>query len=102
MITDISTLRLMRSIPQHLIDRGWELSAKESEEVKVGSTGRRRYRAVYARLYDRERDHPPYSRALHDGWIRVSTQQQRSPSWEEARADAIAEMERIDSLRSSD
>ncbi len=96
---DLDAMRLLQELPDDLKYRGWEWMRLESSVHKT--VGARWFVAVYARPFERgiDQDHMAHH---HKGgrFVRVSTNQDRSQSWEEAYQDALRLMRAADARRS--
>jgi len=97
---DAETVQLLEELPDDLRERGWQLSRADS-----GVEGRTMptpwYRAVFVRPFVDHLDTPGTSWPVYDKRtrhriVRISTYQDRSPTWEAARLDAIRRMREAD------
>lgn len=96
---DAKTMQLLGELPADLRDRGWALSPADSRRQGTQTTPW--YRAVYVRPFADRLDRsggswPIYDRRTRDRIVRISTFQDRSASWEDARRDAIRRMRALD------
>ena len=87
------TVQLLQTLPPDLRERGWT--------VLVPSTDGPRYRAVYVRPFVDHLDRldmswPLYDKRTRRQILRISTHQDRSPTWEDARQDAIRRVREVD------
>jgi len=90
---------VLARIPDDLAAMGWEWVRSESNAVtRLATTW---YKAVYARPFERGID-DERNVVHHNGqlWIRVSTNQNHSVSWDAAHQEAIVLMREADSRRS--
>jgi regulator of extracellular matrix RemA (YlzA/DUF370 family) len=97
---DDETVRMLEDLPADLIERGWTFVPSESRAAKVVSW----HRAVYHRPFDDRRDSERGASAIYDKLtrhqiVRVSTHNDHSPSWDDARRDAIQRMREEDGKR---
>ena len=96
------TVELLQTLPTDLVERGWQLVVAESRVVQ--SADGPRYRAVYSRPFDDRLDREQPQAAVYDyrtrlRIVRVSTLRDHSPSWQDARQDAIRRMREADAKR---
>ncbi len=94
---DDDTIRLLGELPADLLERGWVLSPSEVWVAKATPW----HRAIYVRPYDDHRDDQPVTSATYDKQtrrriLRISTHLDRSPSWRDARQDAIRRLREVD------
>ncbi len=92
---DAETVQMLQSFPADLRERGWALVIAESRVM--GSVDGPRYRAVYVRPFVDRLDLERGSAATYDPQtrqriFRVSTLNDQSASWHDARQDAIRRM----------
>ncbi len=95
---DEATVQRLQDLPADLRERGWQLSLVESA---VEGRTPPWHRAVYSRLFvdrlDRhDRSWPVYDKRTRRQILRISTHQDRNPTWEDARQDAIRRMREVD------
>ncbi len=98
---DGDTLRMLQDLPSDLQERGWELVVSESGVLRWGAEPRY-FKAVYMRAFDQGVDDEHrvamvYRNGRH--CVRVSTNQLRSSSWDDAFQDAMKLMRQIDARR---
>ncbi len=94
---DDETVRMLEDLPADLIERGWTFVPSESRAAHMVSW----HRAVYHRPFDDRRDSERGAAATYDKRtrhqiVRVSTSSDHSPSWHDARRDAIRRMHEAD------
>ncbi len=95
-----TTLAMREDLPADLRLRGWALSRVDSRAAKTAPW----CRAVYVRPFVTGIDREPitaavYDRATRHRIVRISTHNDRSPSWRDARRDAIRRMREADAKR---
>lgn len=97
---DLDAIRLLQELPDDLRYRGWRWEHSQSSVHKtLGSTW---YVAVYMRPFERGVDHDQLAHHHKGAWfVRVSTNQNRSQSWEQAYQEALGLMRDADALRQS-
>ncbi len=95
---DIDAIRLLQDLPIDLKAQGWQWERSQSGVIKtLAETG---YKAVYARPFERGIDSDDLAHHHKGQWyVRVSTNQQDSASWDEARQQAIELMREADARR---
>ncbi len=97
---DTETVRMLEDLPADLLERGWEFVPSESRASNISSW----HRAVNARPFDDRLDSESdyaaaYDRLTRQRIVRVSTVSDHSPSWHDARRDAIRRMRTADARR---
>ncbi len=100
---DDETVRMLEDLPPDLRERGWEFVPSASRAAQSAPW----HRAVYQRPFDDRLDSESeyaatYDRLTRQRTVRVSTSSDRSPSWEDARRDAIRRMHEADAKRRRD
>ena len=95
------TVQMLQTLPDDLVERGWQLSEAESELLTWEIP---RHKAVYVRPFDDRLDFEALHSAVYDKVtrqqiVRVSTLSDQSASWDEARQDAIRRMRETDAKR---
>ncbi len=98
---DAESVQMLRTLPDDLRERGWQMSEAESELLTWEIP---RHRAVYVRPVDGRLDiHSPhavaYDKVTRQQIVRVSTLSDQSASWHDARRDAIRRMRDADARR---
>lgn len=81
---DDATVQLLQDLPADLLERGWQLSVSESEVLTWETP---RHKAVYSRPFVDRLDRlgmswPVYDKRTRQQIVRISTHQDRSPTWE--------------------
>ena len=91
---------VLAQIPDDLVTMGWEWVRPESNAVTT--MGSAWYKAVYVRPFDQGIDEEGAVTIVHQNdrrWVRVSTNQNRSVSWDAAHEGAIELMREADAKR---
>ncbi len=100
---DDETVRMLKDLPADLLERGWTFVPSESRAAKVVSWHRAVYHRPFDDRLDRERDaSATYDKQTRHQIVRVSTSSDHSPSWPDARRDAIRRMRMADARRRRD
>jgi hypothetical protein len=94
---DLATLRMLEHIPDDLKARGWQFVRRQSAPYPRKSP--KEYHAVYMRPFGFGVDNDRFVQSTQDGYLRVSTNQSQSQSWEQAYTHAIEMMRFYDSMR---
>jgi len=96
---DAETELLLRTLPDDLRERGWQLA----ESARIDSEPPR-YKAIYVRAVDGRLDRGDASTSVYDrqtrqAVVRVSTLNDQSLTWHATREDAIRRMREADAKR---
>lgn len=94
---DDETVRMLEDLPDDLRERGWTFVPSASRAPWSASWHRAVYHRPFDDRLDRERGiSATYNRLTRRQIVRVSTHSDHSPSWHDARQDAIRRIAFVD------
>jgi len=95
-VIDSATFAMLQDVPADLKARGWEPSRGSTPTKTLAGA---RYKAVYARPFDRGVDDERFTNVIHRNGGSVVIVSTRSASWENDRQEAIVDMRVADGRR---
>jgi hypothetical protein len=93
---NMDTARMLSTIPERLKMRGWRFVQNASWMTRADPPA---CTAVYVRRYEAGIDDVSWAEPDLYGFIRATSETSMSPSWREARKQAVARMDEIDATR---
>jgi hypothetical protein len=93
---NVETARMLSDLPDSLKARGWRFVQNASWMTPADPPA---CTAIYVRRYEAGIDEEVWAEPGLYGFIRASSEAPASPTWPEAREDAIARMKLIDATR---
>jgi hypothetical protein len=97
---DDEIAQMLEDLPPDLLERGWRFVPSDSRVATISTW----HRAVYQRPFDDRLDRArgasmTYDKLTRSQIVRISTNGDHSPSWSDARQDAIQRMRTADAKR---